>query len=259
VLAPSSNLRLKSTQNDLEVLTGTVWSIAQSTNAWDYELGVAGEESLIIEWRQDGSGKIAALEKAAEGAKDFYGIGITRAQNLTIINSDSSCTHFAEFELPASQTEEFRMSLPDKARLISVSVNGVELNAPAVEYNICKIHLPVRQAQQLAHRLSFRIAYPPARLGFAGVTELTLPGLFQTVGTLEWVVALPDGFNTQVLASGLEKQKSTPDLARFGDYGRILKSHAQTFLAKDLAPPGAVSLSLKYQQLVAGIRDATTE
>jgi hypothetical protein len=255
VLAPSSNVELKSTQNDFEILTGTVWSIHQDTNGWAYDVGVAGEESLIIEWRQNGSGKSLALEKAGEGVKDFYGIGITRAQNLTIINSDSSCTHFAEFELPVSQSEEFRMSLPEKAKLISVSVNGVELNAPAIEDNVCKIHLPVRQAQQSAHRISFRIAYPPARLGFAGIIELSLPGLFQTVGTLEWVVALPNGFNTQVIASGLEKQKSIPNLERFGDYGRILSSHAHTFLAKDLAPPGAVSLTLKYQQIVAGIRD----
>ena len=67
------------------------------------------------------------------------------------------------------------------------------------------------------------------------------------------MVALPNGFLTQVISSGLETQKTPPDLGRFGDYGRILKSHAHTYLAKDLAPPGLVGLSLKYRQVVPGI------
>ena len=90
------------------------------------------------------------------------------------------------------------------------------------------------------------------RLGFVGVAEFTLPELFQTVGTLEWVVALPNGFDTQIISSGLEVQKSTPDLGRFGDYGRILKSHPHSYLAKDLVPPGLVALSLKYRQAIPG-------
>ena len=77
-----------------------------------------------------------------------------------------------------------------------------------------------------------------------------LPEVFQTTGTTEWVVALPNGFETQVVSSGLETQKSPPDLSRFGDYGRILQSHANISLAKDLTPPGLVGLSLKYRQIV---------
>lgn len=80
--------------------------------------------------------------------------------------------------------------------------------------------------------------------------DLTLPEVFQTVGTLEWSVALPGGFETQIISSGMDVQKTTPDLVRFGDYGRILKSHPQNHLAKDLAPPGAVSLSLRYRQAI---------
>jgi hypothetical protein len=96
-------------------------------------------------------------------------------------------------------------------------------------------------------------------LGFVGLAELTLPEVFQTAGTLEWVVALPNGFDTQVISSGLEMQKTPPDLGRFGDYGRILKSHPHTYLAKDLAPPGAVSLSLKYRQAIPGMYEARAE
>jgi hypothetical protein len=96
------------------------------------------------------------------------------------------------------------------------------------------------------------------RLGFIGMAELALPEVFQTAGTLEWIVALPNGFDAQVIYSGLETRKTAPDLERFGDYGRILKSQTLTHLAKSLAPPGAVNLSLKYRQLVSGMYEART-
>jgi len=70
---------------------------------------------------------------------------------------------------------------------------------------------------------------------------------------MEWVVALPNGFDAQVISSGLETQKTPPDLERFGDYGRILKSQSHTHLAKSLAPPGSVNLNLKYRQLIPGM------
>jgi hypothetical protein len=124
---------------------------------------------------------------------------------------------------------------------------------------LCRLRLPGREAQQTAHRLSFRIAYPPMRLGFVGMAELMLPEVFQTAGTLEWVVALPNGFDAQVISSGLETQKTPPDLERFGDYGRILKSQAHTYLAKSLAPPGAVNLNLKYRQLIPGMYEVNRE
>ena len=50
-----------------------------------------------------------------------------------MIGSDGSCTHFTELELPASQAEEFRLRLPPQAQLISVSINGTEIGAPALE------------------------------------------------------------------------------------------------------------------------------
>jgi len=140
-----------------------------------------------------------------------------------------------------------------------VSVNGNEIGAPAVVDQLCVVRLPGREVEQTAHRLSFRIAYPAMPLGFIGTAHLTLPEVFQTTGTLEWVVALPNGFHTQVLSSGLEMQKTPPDLGRFGDYGRILKSHAQTYLAKDLAPPGLVGLSLKYRQVVPRLYEMRPE
>jgi hypothetical protein len=249
---------LESPRGDLEFLTGNLWTQTAAGQSTLYDIGVAGEELLAVEWRDQG-GDPAVSGRAAEALKEFYGIGLTRAQNLTVINSDGSCTHFAEFELPVFQTEEFRLKLPAKARLISVSVNGTEVGSPSIVDQLCRLRLPGREAQQTAHRLSFRVAYPAVRLGFVGTVELTLPEVFQTVGTLEWVVALPNGFNTQVISSGLEAQKTAPDLSHFGDYGRILKSHAHTFLAKDLAPPGVVGLNLKYRQEVPGFYEARAE
>jgi hypothetical protein len=249
LLGSSGNVRLDSARNDLEILTGSLWSKSSADKLVAYEIGVAGEELLVVEWRDQDGGPPAPTE----GTREFYGIGVKRAQHLTVIHSDGSCIHFAEFDVPVLQAQEFRMKLPRGVRLISASVNGTELASPSVENQMCQIRLPNRETGQTVHRLSFRLAYPAERLGFVGMAELTLPELFQTVGTLEWVLTLPAGFDAQIISSGLETQKSPSDLSRFGDYGSILKSQPHTWLAKNLAPPGLVNLHLKYRQLVSGI------
>ena len=168
------------------------------------------------------------------------------------MGSEGSCTHFTELVLPSFQTGEFRMRLPKRAQLISVSAYGIEMQLPPLEDQVCRVRLPDRDARATGQRLSFRLAYPPVRLGFVGSVELGLPEVFQTIGTLSWVVALPTGFESQVISSGLEIQKGPPDLAGFGDYGRILKGNPTTWLTKDLAVPSPVSLNLRYRQSVAG-------
>ena len=250
LIGPSGNVQIESSRADLQNITGALWAKKSADKTTTYDIGVAGEELLSIEWLDaDGS----APAGASPAGEDFYGIGITRAQHLTVINSDGSCTHFVEIEVPTFQNEELRLRLPAKARLISVSINGTEATAPAIEDQICRLRLPAREAGQAAHRLSFRLAYPPVSLGFIGNAELPLPEFFQTVGTLEWVVALPGGFETQVISSGMEVQKTPADLTRFGDYGRILKTHPQSYLTKDLAPPGPVGLNLHYRQTIPAL------
>lgn len=252
----AGTVQLDSPRNNLHILTGTLWSKAASDKSTSYEIGVAAADTLVLEWSDTGDPVVAG---GKEGTREFYGIGITRAQNLTVVNSDSSCTHFAEFELPAAQGDEFQVKLPAKARLISASVNGVEITSPSVDDRLCRIRLPARSEQQSVHRVSLRIGYPAMKLGFVGMADLALPEVFQTVGTVEWVLALPNGFDTEVISSGLERQRTAPNLERFGDYGRILKSHPHTYLAKDLAPPGLIQLTVKYRQLVAGIYEARAQ
>ena len=245
-------VRVESERQDLEIVTGSLWSRTPADKLMRYEVGVAGEDLLTVEWREQG-GAYGAGGGSAGGSPDFYGIGLTRAQNLTVINSDGSCTHFLECTLPAFQKEDFRLRLPADARLISASVNGAEVSAPAVVDRVCRLPLPERAPSQSSHRLSFRLAYPTVRLGFSGSVELNLPEVFQTAGTLDWVVTLPDGFDSQVISSGLDAQKTGADLAAFGDYGKVLKENPQVHLAKTLAPPGLIHLSLKYRQAVPGM------
>jgi len=167
VLGPSGNVRLESPRNDIEVLTGTLWSKTSQGKSTIYDAGVAVEEALALQW---GGGGIVAGDAGArnDGAREFYGIGLTRAQNLTIINSDGSCIHFGEFELPVSQSDEFRLKLPAKARLISVSVNGTEVNSPVVQDQVCRVRLPAREAQQTLHR-GVRVARTISNRGHVGM------------------------------------------------------------------------------------------
>jgi len=260
LLVPSGNLRLESSRGALEILSCAVWGKTPSEKETVYEIGVAGEQALVVEWHdQSLNSSPPGGGKPIESVTDLYGIGLTRAQHLTVVNSDGSCTHFAEIEAPRLQADEFRMKLPANARLISVSVNGSEVGSPAVEGQMCSVKLPGREVERAANRLSFRIGYPSLKLGFMGTAELALPEVFQTSGAMEWTVALPTGFETQVIASALQNQRIAPDLGRFGDYGRILKSHALTFLAKDLVPPGLIGLSLKYRQVVPGVYESKAE
>ncbi len=250
LLGTSGQVEIDSTRADLDFAGGSLWGRNQRGERTIYELGVAGEEFFVIEWSDQSRAGTGRLVEADAG---LYGIGLKRAQHLTVIHSDGSCTHFAEFELPAASKDDFRLRLPPGAQLISASVNGAEVRTPLLEGGLCRVTLPARVPGQSSHRLSFRLSCPPVRLGFVGTIELTPPEVFQTAGTLEWVVSLPDGFDTQVISSGLESQSAGADFSAFGDYGTVLKSHAYTRLTKTLAPPGKTSATLKYRQVVPAL------
>ncbi|MBM3833997.1 MAG: hypothetical protein FJ403_12155 [Verrucomicrobia bacterium] len=110
--AAAGQVRVESTRNDLEIQTGSLWTKSAAGNLTAYEIGAVGEELLVIEWRDDALG---LADRTGQGTREFYGIGLTQAQNLTVIHSDGSCTHFAEFEVPAFQKNEFQMRLPSGA------------------------------------------------------------------------------------------------------------------------------------------------
>lgn len=247
MMSTAGEIRVETTRQQLQHLTGSLWSRQSAEDKFIHEFGVVGEDRLTLEWRDSEEN---APDNPPAGSHSLYGIGITLAQHLTVIGSDGSSTHFAEFDLPVVPDREFRLRLAPRTKLVSVSVNGAEVAAPPVEGLLCRLRLPESSPQRTCHRVSFRFAGEPVRLGFVGVTELALPETLLTAGSVRWTVALPAGFSTQILASGLETQKSPPDLARFGDYGRLVNPGASLHLAKELAPPGPVTLSLRYRQAV---------
>ena len=69
-------------------------------------------------------------------------------------------------------------------------------------------------------------------------------------------MALPDGFQAQIISGGLQGHAVRPDLTRFGEYGRLLESRAHIYLTKELVPPGSVELSLKYRQNLPDFYDS---
>ena len=82
-----------------------------------------------------------------------------------------------------------------------------------------------------------------------------MPEVYHTIGTLQWVVALPSGFELQLIAGGLELDRSGTEMTMLGEYGRLIKSQPHLNLTKDLAPPTPISLQLKYRQSVPGFSE----
>ncbi len=251
----SGELHVESSRPNLELAGLTPWT--RSTSAEDpdrtvIKAGVAGEDAVVIEYSEPTT---ATATSGSNPAKDnqVYGIGLRRARHLTVINSDGSCTHFAEYEVPSTRKDSFELRLPPTARLISTSVNGTEITAPALTTDaLCKIPLPPRAPGTDHHRISFRLALDPLKLGFLGTLEMSLPESFQTTGNLDWVIALPEGFQSRLLSSNLQQQREPAQLEAFGDYGTVVRDHPYTYLAKSLAPPGTASANLSYRQLLPG-------
>lgn len=244
---------------DLVTVGGVIWSRTRDGERVMAQVGVAGEPALSLNWANVGGRGEPGRGGADRNALGVFGIGLPRADHLTVLNSDGSCTHFAEYELPAARGDAFRVRLPPEARLISLAIDGNESSAPPMDDGWCLIELRPRESKQNTQRVSLRLAYPIQHLGFMGTLELALPEVQQTAGVMEWVVTLPNGYVNQVISSGLETQVSTPDLSRFGDYGQVLKTHPQVFLSKNLAPPGLVRLTLRYRQRVGGVFEPVAE
>ena len=50
----SGTVRLESDRQDLEIVSGSLWSRTQVDKSMRYEVGVAGEDVLTVEWRDQG-------------------------------------------------------------------------------------------------------------------------------------------------------------------------------------------------------------
>ncbi len=248
---PSGSISLLDYRPELDVRGGALWSTTKEGELTRYAIGVAGGEILTIEAAADPADVKRQLDD--QSLARLYGIRVTESQQLTVINSDGTCTHFAEYQLPPFHPDTFELSLPEAAKIISVSVDGVEITEPQIEGGRCLI--PVDGGRGGARRVSLRLALVPVRLGFIGFTDLALPDSGATVGTLAWTIVLPSGFHTRVVSSGLDALREPADLTGFGDYGRVLKSRDRISLGKTLVPPGVVNATLKYYQQVRGVTD----
>lgn len=241
---------------DLEFTGGFLWGKERVGDLYRYRVGVAGAESLGIE----------AAGSTGEGAgqdgpslERLYGIRITESQHLTVIGSDGTCTHFAEYQLPPFHPGAIELQLPDDSRIISASVDAYEIEEPRVAAGRCTIPLDGKGSAGASRRLSLRLVLPPVRLGFFGVADLRLPDPGATIGALQWTIVLPSGFETRVQSSGLEELQPLPDLSGFGDYGRVLQSRNRISLGKTLVPPGTVNASVSYRQQIRGMTETLEE
>lgn len=248
---PSATAILHSPRDDLDIRGAQVWGEERDGERVRYEIGLSGTNSFIIALSN-------ATARPTGGSTDeardpLYGIRILESQQLTIVHSDGSCSHFAEFRLPGSHPPAFGIRLPDGVTLISTSVDGAEREKPELRNGELLIPLGVSEPRLDHRRVSLRLAFPRVKLKFIGFAEFELPQPNTTIGTLKWTIVLPTGFQTQTVSSGLDALKAPPDLTVFGDYGKILRSHDQLSFYKDLLPPIAVKVRLRYYQLIPGI------
>lgn len=249
---PSGNLRFESKRPDIEFQDGALWRKTSESGITRYEVGLAGSTSLTVTWPSETS----SPDSTDAQKRNIYGIKIVESRQLTVIHSDGACTHLAEFVLPPYHSEEFQLLLPDEARVISVTVDDSEVAEPKLTENRCSIPLAPYPPTSENRRISLRLSLPSVRLGFLGFTELELPNPNANIGTLKWFIVLPSGFQTQIITSGLDLQKSDPDeLKDFGDFGRVLKTNPTLFLSKNLVAPSTIRTRLKYSQHIEGMSE----
>lgn len=256
----SGRVQLVTPRPGLQALTGDRWGHFADNAGFHHDLGVSGEEALQLRFESTPTelGPDERGKGGQAGSQALYGIGIPQARHLTVVASDGSCTHFSELELPATRTGEFLQRLPEGARLVSASLNGIEIPSPIIVSNVCRFQLGREPSHASPRRLSLRLSLPRMELGFVGTLAVELPESDQTVGTLTWVIALPGSYDVQVLSSGLDVQKGDRDLTRFGDYGRILQNSPGIQLEKTLAPPGRIRASLRYRHSTAFAAENST-
>lgn len=247
---PCGRMTLEDRRADIEFAGGHVWEQAQRGEVTRYEVGLAGAGEIAIEVPARGP---AGGAEDPSSAERLYGIGVTESQQLTVINSDGTCTHFAEYSLPAFHSGVFELDLPVTSTVISASVNAREIQEPLTRAGRCRIPL-AGDVQGTVQRVSLRLALPHVRLGFIGSVDLEMPRPAATIGTLGWTIVLPVGFETQVESTGLDDD-SQAEVNGFGEYGRVLQSRSRISLGKTLVPPGQVKATVKYRQSVKGMTD----
>ncbi len=111
--APSGDVRLQTMRADLEFDGGSLWSKTLENDVMHYEVGGAGGQPLTLGWEAHPTG--AGTQEPPPGEPEsrpsslerLYGIRISSSQQLSVVSSDGTCTHLAEFLLPPFHPETF--------------------------------------------------------------------------------------------------------------------------------------------------------
>jgi hypothetical protein len=266
VNAPSGTFHFQTDRSDLEFQGGHLWNKTTDSGITEYEVGVIGNKHLAIVWptyparRFPGS---TSLDKGTQQGR-IYGIRIVESSQLTVIHSDGTCIHLAQFIIPSYHSEPFQLELPEGSTIISASVDDSEIPEPIVVDNRCIIPMNPSQTVSGPRQISLRLSYPSVRLGFIGFADFELPNPNANIGTLKWLIAFPSGFRPQIITSGLDPVKGDPEelkvsgfngLNNFGDLGKVITSNPVVRLSKNLVSPRIIQTRLKYYQTIDGITE----
>jgi hypothetical protein len=248
--APAGRIRFRSRLENLEFVDASLWSAARQDDLTEYTLGTSGADELRVGW------SAVAPRATGPAEPDLYGIGIASADHLTVLNSDGTALHFAVYHLVGFAPEPLELELPPDTSVISVTVDGLEIERPEVKDGVSRIRLETRGEARGPREVALRLDLGRRELGFLGTLRLLLPRTAATTGQLKWTIAFPSDFAARVMASNLDSAQGVRNLTAFGEYGEALRSHSPLHLAKTLVPPRSVRCELRYHQILSGLTDS---
>jgi hypothetical protein len=186
-------------------------------------------------------------------------MAILSSRHLTVINTDGSCTHSADYVLPGASSQPVTLALPPGATVISGSLNGVALDPATLRGSPLSIVIPESLQHRAEHQLSLSLSCAPVHLGFLGQLTLSLPDPSAITGNLSWNIAIPPGYRVQALSGGLDLNREPMNLDAYGAFGQALKDHTRVSLRRALVPAQPVTARLRYRQALPGFNDDMME
>jgi hypothetical protein len=249
-----TQLKIRTPQAGLQMEGAALWERSgDAQKGFVHELSSAGAPSVTLSWSD------APGSPEATPGSPLHGMSMLSSRHLTVINTDGSCTHAADYVLAGAFGRPFVLALPPGAAVVSGSLDGVALDPATLRGSPLSIAVPESPQHRAEHQLSLSLSCAPVHLGFLGHLTLSLPDPSAITGNLSWNIAVPPGYRVQTLSGGLDMNREPVTLDVYGTFGEALRDHTLISLRRALVPAQPVAVRLRYRQALPGFNDEITE